>query len=146
MQEVTLHVGLGTFLPIHVDNIDDHIMHSEIVEVPKPALEAIEKVKARGGKVWALGSTVTRALESQAQNMLAEGPYAYFGKTDLFIKPGYDFKTVDVLMTNFHQPQTTLVAMVMAFAGEDEVRSCYQWAIEKQFRLFSYGDLTVWQK
>ena len=142
VEKVCLHVGLGTFLPIHCDNLDEHKMHQEFVHISDRTWEEIQKTKKRGGRIWALGSTVTRALESKAVGII-EGDS---GNTDLFIKPGFDFKVVDVLMTNFHQPESTLIAMVMAFAGEKPVKNCYQWAIERQFRLFSYGDLSVWLK
>jgi len=141
---LTLHVGLGTFLPIHSENLDEHKMHSEWVSIPRSTLEKIRQAQESGGRVWALGTTVLRALESWGEERLRETPEGVEGETDLFIKPGYDFKVVDVLMTNFHQPQSTLLALVGGFAGLDKVLSCYQWAIAREFRLFSYGDLTVW--
>lgn len=143
---VCLHVGLGTFLPIHSENLEDHQMHSEYVEIPRETLRAIERTRQNGGRVWALGTTVTRALESWAQKHLQETENGFRGETNLFIKPGYTFSVVDVLMTNFHQPESTLLALVCAFAGKEKVFKNYQWAIEKDFRLFSYGDLTVWEK
>lgn len=146
VESVCLHVGLGTFLPITADSLEDHNMHAEFVSVSKSVWEKVQECKAQGGRVWALGSTVTRALESVPLGMLQEGESTFQGETDLFIKPGFDFQVVDVLLTNFHQPESTLVAMVMAFAGKEEVRKCYQWAIERKFQLFSYGDLTVWMK
>lgn len=141
-----LHVGLGTFLPVHAEDLDDHKMHSEFVEIPHETLSTIERVRRSGGRVWALGTTVTRALEAWSQNHLEKTESGYRGETSLFIKPGYEFKVVDVLLTNFHQPESTLLALVCAFAGKDRVFQNYQWAIEKDFRLFSYGDLTVWEK
>ena len=146
IEKVCLHVGLGTFLPIYVDNLDEHTMHNEQVFISSEVWQKIQKTKNSGGKVWALGSTVTRALESQALGMLAEKDQSFSGQTNLFIKPGFEYKVVDVLMTNFHQPESTLVAMVMAFAGVETVNQSYQWAIERKFRLFSYGDLSVWMK
>lgn len=146
VKNLCLHVGLGTFLPIQTDDLEDHNMHSEVVVVPKDTWQAVLDCKKRGGKVWALGSTVTRALESTALSLLQEEENQYSGTTDLFIKPGFQFEVVDVLMTNFHQPESTLVAMVMAFAGEEVVKRNYQWAIDRNFRLFSYGDLSVWRK
>lgn len=144
--KLCLHVGLGTFIPIQTDKIEEHQMHSEFVSIPKETWEVILDCKRRGGKVWALGSTVTRALESMARGVLPEEDGAYTGSTDLYIQPGFQFQIVDVLMTNFHTPQSTLIAMVMAFAGVDNLKNCYQWAIEHNFRLFSYGDLSVWRK
>jgi S-adenosylmethionine:tRNA ribosyltransferase-isomerase len=141
---LTLHVGLGTFLPIHAKNLDEHKMHSEFVSISRETMDKIQRARESGGRVWALGTTVLRALESQAAGHLEKTARGYEGFTDLFIKPGYEFQRVDVLMTNFHQPQSTLLALVGAFAGLDKVLSCYQWAIEREFRLFSYGDLTVW--
>lgn len=146
VHKLCLHVGLGTFLPIHADNLDEHIMHSEQVVIPKETWLAVNECRQSGGKVWALGSTVTRALEAQANGHLKETSGGFVGDTDLFIQPGYEFKIVDRLMTNFHQPESTLIAMVMAFAGLEKVKDCYQWAIERNFRLFSYGDLSVWKK
>lgn len=142
LKKLVLHVGLGTFLPISADDLNDHLMHAEFVQIPDDTWKAVKETRDRGGKVWALGSTVTRALESRAHDLLPSG----VGETRLFIHPGFEFRAVDVLMTNFHQPQSTLVAMVMAFAGEEVVKRCYQWAINKKFRLFSYGDLSVWVK
>ncbi len=143
---LTLHVGLGTFLPIHSDDINDHQMHFEYLSLPKTTLQQIKECQKNRGRVWALGSTVVRALESYGGHLLTEGEADFFGESNLFIKPGYDFKIVDVMMTNFHQPESTLLAMVMAFAGQENVRKCYEWAIERNFRLFSYGDLSVWIK
>lgn len=141
-----LHVGLGTFLPIHVEDLENHKMHSEFVDIPVESVRTIERVKRGGGRVWALGTTVTRALEAWSQNHLQKTESGFRGDTHLFIKPGYNFKVVDVLLTNFHQPESTLLALVCAFAGKERVLKNYQWAIEKDFRLFSYGDLTVWEK
>ena len=144
--KLSLHVGMGTFLPIQSEQTNDHKMHWESVSIPHKTLETILQAKKRGGRVWALGSTVTRALEAQAQGHLPVAEEGFMGETNLFIEPGYEFKVVDILMTNFHQPQTTLLAMVMAFAGQKEVKDCYKWAVDRQFRLFSYGDLSVWSK
>ena len=143
---ITLHVGLGTFLPITSDNLDEHQMHAEEVEISKAAWDLI--VSAREGKhnVWALGTTVIRSLESAAQGLLNETPEHFRGQTKLFIRPGYEFKVVDRVLTNFHQPRSTLLALVAAFAGLENVKAAYRWAIDRNFRLFSYGDLTVWIK
>lgn len=143
---VTLHVGLGTFLPVKTENLEDHPMHSEWCFVPRSTVEMIETTKKGGGRVWALGTTATRTVESWAQGRLKEGPEGWKGDTDLFIRPGFEFKVIDVLMTNFHQPQSTLLALVSAFAGKNRVLKAYEWAVEKKFRLFSYGDLSVWRR
>ena len=139
---LTLHVGLGTFLPVDGEDLSDHPMHKEWVEVPPDLALAVKKCRERGGRVWALGTTVTRALESWA--LQGASPQGYEGLTDLMIQPGYSFKVVDVLMTNFHQPKSTLLALVMAFAGVSRVKEAYQWAMDHEFQLFSYGDLSVW--
>lgn len=146
--KLTLHVGLGTFLPVTKENLDEHIMHGEFTEIPDTTWRLIEETKANGGRVWALGTTVTRALESVAQGKLEKDRRGggFFGETDLFIRPGFEYKVVDVLMTNFHQPKSTLLALVAAFSDLETVKRCYEWAIKKEFRLFSYGDLSVWIK
>lgn len=147
--EVTLHVGLGTFLPITTENLDEHVMHSEIAEIPAETWAAIQNCRKGGAHVWALGTTVTRTLESAAigklQTVMTSQGEAFTGSTDLFIRPGFEFKVVDRLLTNFHQPRSTLLALVGAFVGLDRVKSAYAWAIEHDFRLFSYGDLTAWK-
>jgi len=141
---LTLHVGMGSFLPIRSKNLEQHKMHGEWVDIPISSWEIIEKCQIRGQSVWALGTTVTRALESCARSKLTKDAVSYKGWTELFIYPGFEFKVVDVLMTNFHQPRTSLLALVSAFAGIEKTKSAYHWAIENKFRLFSYGDLTVW--
>lgn len=156
---ITLHVGLGTFLPVTAETLDEHVMHGEYAEIPAAVWMIIEGAKGNGRHVWALGTTVTRTLESAALGKLEQtDDGSFFGSTDLFIRPGYEFKIVDRLLTNFHQPRSTLIALVSAFAenmsvragsvesGVDTVKRCYQWAIERKFRLFSYGDLSVWIK
>lgn len=144
VEKLCLHVGLGTFLPIHAANLDEHTMHFETVQIPRATWSAVQNCRKQGGRVWALGSTVVRALESVSGGLLSENPEGWGGSTNLFIRPPYDFKVVDCMLTNFHQPESTLLAMVMAFAGTNQVKECYQWAIDRQFRLFSYGDLSVW--
>lgn len=144
---VTLHVGLGTFLPVKTADLNDHQMHAEDVMVPAVTIAAIEAAKTSGKRVWALGTTALRAIEAAANGdfkQSADG--GLFGETRLFIQPGYEFKSVDGLLTNFHQPESTLLALVMAFAGREQVLRLYDWAIDKKFRLFSYGDLTVWTR
>ena len=143
---VTLHVGLGTFLPVTTEILDQHKMHFEEVEIPIQSWQAIQEAKAKGFSVWALGTTSARALESAAAGKLEKNELGFFGSTDLMIAPPYDWKIVDKLLTNFHQPQSTLLALVAGFSSLEKVKSCYQWAIERKFRLFSYGDLSVWIK
>lgn len=146
--KLTLHVGLGTFLPVTSENLDEHVMHGEFTEISDETWKMIQETKASGGRVWALGTTVARALESAALGKI-EKDYdrgGFFGVTDLFIRPGFEYKVVDVLMTNFHQPKSTLLALVAAFSDLKTVKQCYDWAIKKEFRLFSYGDLSVWIK
>ena len=144
---LTLHVGLGTFLPVEVENLQDHIMHKESVQIPHSVITQIEKAQAHSHHIWAMGTTVTRALESYGAGHLKWEPesQSFVGHTDLLILPGFQFKMVDRLLTNFHQPESTLLALVMAFAGVDKVKAVYQWAIKNKFRLFSYGDLSVWK-
>lgn len=143
---LTLHVGLGTFLPVKSDQLSDHTMHAESVWISNSTLETIEATKARGHKVWALGTTVARALESWAHGYLQNCDSGVAGETDIFITPGFQFRVVDRLLTNFHQPQSTLLAMVAAFVGLERVKQVYAWAIHRNFKLFSYGDLSVWER
>ncbi len=143
--DMTLHVGLGTFLPITGDTLDQHEMHFEWSEIPKQTWETIQQAKLAKHKIWAIGTTVTRALESIPKQILKPNAHGDFvGETNLFIRPGFEYQVVDRLLTNFHQPKSTLLALVAAFSDLQTVKSCYRWAIEKRFRLFSYGDLTVW--
>ncbi len=139
---VTLHVGAGTFQPVRVDNINDHHMHSEYVEVPQDVVDAIAATKARGGRIIAVGTTSVRSLESAAQDAKQKGSELapFFGDTEIFIFPGYEYQLVDVLITNFHLPESTLIMLVSAFAGYDNVMAAYQHAVEQQYRFFSYGD------
>lgn len=141
---ICLHVGLGTFLPVHSETLEEHKMHSEWVSLSHQTVQKIYEARERGGRVWVLGTTVARTLESFAEGLLTETEAGFSGETAIFIKPGYEYKMVDVLLTNFHQPQSTLLALVAAFAGLEKVLSCYEWAIAREFRLFSYGDLSVW--
>lgn len=138
---LVLHVGLGTFLPVKTKDLKEHQMHSEWVEIPRFTWEAIH---SRQGQVWALGTTVVRALESAAAGLFVEDKGALLGSTDLFIQPGYNFSLVSRILTNFHQPKSTLLALVAGFAGLERVQAVYTWAIKNKFRLFSYGDLSVW--
>lgn len=139
--EVVLHVGLGTFLAVEAENVEDHVMHSEEFEIPQETANAIEKTKKAGGRVVAVGTTVCRALEASAEK--TGKVEAMKGETNIFIKPGYDFKAVDALFTNFHQSQSTLLMLVSAFAGRERVLAAYQEAIQQKYRFFSYGDATL---
>ncbi len=146
VKQITLHVGLGTFLPVKVNDLKDHVMHAESVEIPLDTWNAIANAKLEGKKIWALGTTVTRALESAALGYLTKtSKSSIAGETQLLIQPGFEFKIVDRLCTNFHQPHSTLLALVAGFAGLNRTLAAYQWAIDKEFRLFSYGDLSVWK-
>ncbi|WP_372859503.1 tRNA preQ1(34) S-adenosylmethionine ribosyltransferase-isomerase QueA [Pseudoalteromonas sp.] len=139
MAFVTLHVGAGTFQPVRVESVDEHIMHSEYIEVPQAVVDAVASTKAKGGRVIAVGTTSVRSLESAAK--IHGGKLdTYFGDTDIFIFPGYQFNVVDAMITNFHLPESTLIMLVSAFAGQDNIMSAYNTAIEQQYRFFSYGD------
>ena len=131
---VTLHVGAGTFTPVREEDLSKHQMHYEWFSIPTETMAAIESTHQAGGRVIAVGTTSLRALESQAQMQKNSG------ETNLFITPGYTFKTVDCLLTNFHLPKSTLLMLVSAFAGVDNIRNAYQHAIQNQYRFFSYGD------
>lgn len=134
---LTLHVGAGTFQPVRVNNLAEHRMHKERFEIPQATVDAIKNTKARSGKVIAVGTTSLRALEASAQNgELRAGP----AETEIFIMPGYAFRVVDKLLTNFHLPRSTLLMLVSAFAGTDTIRSAYRHAIARSYRFFSYGD------
>ena len=135
--EVTLHVGLGTFRPVAVENLADHQMHSEWCELPAGAADEIEAAQARIGRVVAVGTTSLRTLESA---MLHGGLRAWSGETRLFVRPPYSFRIVNALLTNFHLPKSTLLMLVSAFAGADLIREAYRIAIEERYRFFSYGD------
>ena len=136
--EVTLHVGLGTFRPVKVDNVLDHHMHSEFYMVSQEAADKINNAKNNGGRIISVGTTSTRTLESAADEngMLHECS----GWTDIFIYPGYKFKVIDCLITNFHLPQSTLVMLVSALAGREHILSAYKKAVEEKYRFFSFGD------
>jgi len=134
---VTLHVGAGTFQPVRVENIEDHKMHDEYLQVSADVCEKVKQCKERGGRVIAVGTTAVRCLESAIQvNELKP----YQGETDIFIYPGYEFKVVDALVTNFHLPESTLLMLVSAFAGRENIMNAYQHAINECYRFFSYGD------
>jgi S-adenosylmethionine:tRNA ribosyltransferase-isomerase len=134
---VTLHVGAGTFQTVRVDDVREHRMHAELVEVPPAACEAVAACRARGGRVVAVGTTSVRALESAARDG-ALRPFA--GDTRLFLTPGYRFRAVDAMITNFHLPESTLLMLVCAFAGHGHVLAAYRHAVAARYRFFSYGD------
>lgn len=136
---VTLHVGVGTFRPVEAENILEHQMHQEWLEVPEVTVQAIEQTKVQGGRIIAVGTTAVRSLEGVAQ---ATGkPLKPFrGKTDLFIYPGYQWQVIDGLITNFHLPKSSLLMMISAFVGRERLLSLYQVAIEKEYRFYSFGD------
>lgn len=134
---VTLHVGAGTFQPVRAENICEHVMHSERYTIPQTAVEAIRNAKARGGRVIAVGTTSLRALESSAR----EGELrAGEAETRIFITPGYAFQVADMLLTNFHLPKSTLLMLVCAFGGMEQMLAAYRHAVEREYRFFSYGD------
>ena len=139
---ITLHVGAGTFQPVKVDNIADHIMHAEYVEVPSEVVKQIAHTKTKGGRIVAVGTTSVRSLESAAKAAQQKGtPLSeFYGDTDIFITPGYKFQLVDALLTNFHLSESTLLMLVSAFAGYDHIMKAYQHAISEKYRFFSYGD------
>jgi len=140
---VTLHVGAGTFQPVRVDNISEHKMHSELYSIPPETAELIQRTKAQGKRVTAIGTTVLRALESAAQHSELK---AGDGETDIFITPGYQFKVVDRLFTNFHLPKSTLLMLVSAFAGVENIKKAYAHAVAQKYRFFSYGDAMLLEK
>jgi S-adenosylmethionine:tRNA ribosyltransferase-isomerase len=136
---VTLHVGAGTFQPVRMDDLDSHVMHAERVSVSAATCRAIEKTRAEGGRVIAVGTTVIRALESAALAATAAAQ-GWSGETRLFIRPGFNFKVADALLTNFHLPESTLIMLVCAFAGMSPVLAAYEHAVRAKYRFFSYGD------
>jgi len=153
--EVTLHVGLGTFLPITAPTLDQHIMHAEFVHVPGATREAIAETRRRNGRVVALGTTVARTLESAAQDGILSCVSGYenqawpdlHGETRLMLVPGSAWREVDLLITNFHQPKSTLLALVASFAGDlEKVKRAYRWAMSREYRLFSYGHSSIWER
>jgi len=134
---VTLHVGAGTFQPLRVERLEEHRMHAERVEVSAETCAAIAATKSRGGRVIAVGTTVVRSLEAAAQSGTLQ---PYRDETRLFITPGYEFRVVDALVTNFHLPESTLLMLVSAFAGYEPIMRAYRHAVEQRYRFFSYGD------
>ena len=135
---VTLHVGLGTFRPVKEDNIEEHPMHSEYCIVPKETAEAVNETRSGGGRVIAIGTTSCRTLESFAREDGVLLPGSRW--TDIFIYPGYRFRTIDALITNFHLPESTLIMLVSALAGRENVLRAYREAVNEKYRFFSFGD------
>jgi S-adenosylmethionine:tRNA ribosyltransferase-isomerase len=141
--EITLHVGVGTFRPIEVEDITHHVMHQEWLEVPEATVDKIKETKARGGRVIAVGTTVVRALEGAAQATIQsgkEGLQPFCGRTDLFIYPGYRWQVVEGMITNFHLPRSSLLILISALIGRDRVLSLYREAIQEGYRFYSFGD------
>ncbi|MFC3323361.1 tRNA preQ1(34) S-adenosylmethionine ribosyltransferase-isomerase QueA [Mesorhizobium cantuariense] len=138
---VTLHVGAGTFLPVKADDTTDHKMHAETGSVSEATADALNAARARGGRIVAVGTTSLRLLESAARENGTLVPWS--GPTDIFITPGYRFRTADMLMTNFHLPRSTLFMLVSAFSGLDTMRAAYAHAIENRYRFYSYGDASL---
>ena len=134
---ITLHVGAGTFQPVRVDDLDQHAMHSEWLDVSEALAETVRRTRERGGRVIAVGTTVVRALESAMRDGEVR---AFSGETNIFIKPGVAVRSIDALLTNFHLPESTLLMLVSAFAGQERVFAAYAHAIEQRYRFFSYGD------
>jgi len=140
---VTLHVGAGTFQPVRVDDIADHHMHAEYIDVDSSVVDLINRTKANGGRVIAVGTTAVRSLESAAMNgHLSE----FHGDSQIFIYPGYEFKVVDAMVTNFHLPQSTLLMLVSAFSGHKKIMQAYDHAVKEKYRFFSYGDAMFLEK
>ena len=139
---VTLHVGAGTFLPVRVEDVSQHQMHSEYAEVSDEVVKAILETKSKGAKVIAVGTTSVRSLESAAKYALEHNQAlsAYAAETDIFIYPGFQFQLVDAMVTNFHLPESTLIMLISAFAGQDNVLRAYDIAVKEKYRFFSYGD------
>ncbi|RMG35248.1 MAG: tRNA preQ1(34) S-adenosylmethionine ribosyltransferase-isomerase QueA [Gammaproteobacteria bacterium] len=141
--EVTLHVGAGTFQPVRVEDLDQHRMHSEWLEVSEAVCREVAATRERGGRVVAVGTTSVRSLETAAEQ---GGLQPYQGDTRLFIRPGYRFRVVDMLLTNFHLPRSTLLMLVAAFAGHERLMAAYRHAVEKRYRFFSYGDAMLLER
>ena len=134
---VTLHVGAGTFQPVRSEQIEDHDMHFEYLEVSQETVDKCRETRENGGRIIAVGTTTVRSLETASQKGQLQ---AYAGETDIFIYPGYQFKSIDALITNFHLPESTLLMLISAFAGKDEMMRCYAEAVAQEYRFFSYGD------
>jgi len=137
---VTLHVGLGTFRPVSAETVEEHRMHEEYYEVPEATARLIRETRSAGGRVVAIGTTSARTLETAAARILSGEDDDLRGWTNIFIYPGYEFKLVDALLTNFHLPKSTLLMMISALAGRDNVLAAYREAVEREYRFFSFGD------
>lgn len=146
IETVTLHVGAGTYQPVRVSSVAEHKMHSEYIDVGAGVCTAIMDTRAAGGRVCAVGTTVVRSLESAARAADSKLIEPYQGDTDIFIFPGYQFQVVDLLLTNFHLPESTLLMLVSAFAGFEPIKHAYQYAIEQRYRFFSYGDAMLLER
>jgi len=146
IETITLHVGAGTYQPVRVDDVNDHQMHSEYVEVSQRVCAEIIKTKRDGGRVIAVGTTVVRSLETAAKESKSDLIQRFSGDTEIFIYPGFEFKIVDLLQTNFHLSESTLLMLVSAFAGYEKIMSAYQYAIDERFRFFSYGDAMLLER
>lgn len=138
IQKVTLHVGLGTFRPVQVEDITQHVMHQEYFEISQQSAEEINRVKQKGGRVVAVGTTSVRCLESSSNEQGVVMPGS--GLTDIFIYPGYNFKVIDALITNFHLPKSTLLMLVSTLAGKEKILAAYDQAVKERYRFFSFGD------
>jgi S-adenosylmethionine:tRNA ribosyltransferase-isomerase len=141
IERVTLHVGAGTFLPMKADDTDDHVMHAEWGELPEAVVHRLEAARAKGGRIVAVGTTSLRLLETAARATGRLRPF--IGETDIFITPGFRFRAVDLLMTNFHLPKSTLFMLVSAFSGLDTMKAAYAHAIRFKYRFYSYGDSSL---
>ena len=139
--ELTLHVGAGTFLPVKADDIDGHVMHAEWGEITPEVADALNRTRAAGGRIIAVGTTVVRLLETATDASGQVRPFS--GETDIFIAPGHDFRAVDAIMTNFHLPRSTLIMLVAAFAGLDRIHQAYTHAVAAGYRFYSYGDASL---
>lgn len=137
---LTLHVGLGTFLPIRTDDIEEHTMHSEYFEIPERTVRLIQAAKSDGHKICAIGTTVTRTLEYAHQEVLSQKPTILTGEANIFIYPGHEFKTIDAMLTNFHAPRTTVLMLAAAFGGWDNLKHAYDEAVAQKYDFLSYGD------
>jgi S-adenosylmethionine:tRNA ribosyltransferase-isomerase len=138
---LALHVGLGTFLPIRVESFEEHVMHREFYSIPPETVEKIRRVKTAGGRVVAVGTTVTRALEHASERIASfSGHEPLTGEADIFIYPGYRFRTIDLLLTNFHAPRSTVLMLTAALAGRENLQNAYKEALHKGYSFLSYGD------
>jgi len=141
IERVTLHVGAGTFLPMKADDTDDHVMHAEWGELTEASVHRLRGARAQGGRIVAVGTTSMRLLETAARTTGELQPF--IGETDIFITPGFRFRVVDALMTNFHLPKSTLFMLVSAFAGLETMQAAYAHAIRFKYRFYSYGDSSL---